>query len=163
MCVYAISRGLVLVVLVVFGCIVLSCVLGSFKHHSDIRSWTTFAGTAFNHLGESGELMQAYAHPQHCHVLSTPMMLSPTATTITGKQGIIQPKLQYQDRPVEPPQHTTSDSASTSTRPHSSSSGNVSPSSHTAAVPEVSASEGGGKNVGEASPAASAHTSGRSG
>ena len=61
-------RSLILVVVLVFGCIVVSFVLSSLKQRHDIESWTMMAGTAFNHL----------------------------ATTVIGKHGIIQPRLHYQ-------------------------------------------------------------------
>lgn len=54
-------------VVLVFGCIVVSFVLSSLKQRHDIESWTMMAGTAFNHL----------------------------ATTVIGKHGIIQPRLHY--------------------------------------------------------------------
>ena len=44
-------RSLILVVVLVFGCIVVSFVLSSLKQRHDIESWTMMAGTAFNHLG----------------------------------------------------------------------------------------------------------------
>ena len=37
-------------VVLVFGCIVVSFVLSSLKQRHDIESWTMMAGTAFNHL-----------------------------------------------------------------------------------------------------------------
>ena len=38
-------------VVLVFGCIVMSFVLSNLKQRHDIESWTMMAGTAFNHLG----------------------------------------------------------------------------------------------------------------
>ena len=46
-------RSLILVVVLVFGCIVVSFVLSSLKQRHDIESWTMMAGTAFNHLVRS--------------------------------------------------------------------------------------------------------------
>ena len=60
-------RSLILVVLIVFGCIIVSFVLSSLKQRHDIESWGLFAGTAFNNL----------------------------ATTVTGRHGIIAPQLHY--------------------------------------------------------------------
>jgi len=45
--------SLILVVLVVFGCIIVSFALSSLKSKSDIESWSSFAGNAFNNLGET--------------------------------------------------------------------------------------------------------------
>ena len=57
-------------VIIVFGCIIVSFALSSLKQRHDIESWGVLAGTAFNNL----------------------------AGTITGRHGIIQPKLHYQKR-----------------------------------------------------------------
>lgn len=62
-------------VVVVFGRIITSFVLSSLKQRHDIESWRVFAGTAFNSL----------------------------ATTVTGKHGIIQPQLHYQNRRSKAP------------------------------------------------------------
>ncbi|TRY79380.1 hypothetical protein TCAL_09820 [Tigriopus californicus] len=60
-------RSLILVVLIVFGCIVVSFALTSLKQKHDIQSWSLIAGSAFSNL----------------------------ATTVTGAQGIIKPQLHY--------------------------------------------------------------------
>ena len=44
-----------LVVLIVFGCIIVSFALSSLKQRADIVSWSVFAGSAFNNLGEEEE------------------------------------------------------------------------------------------------------------
>ena len=61
-------RSLILVVLIVFGCIVISFVLSGLKTRLDFRNWTSIAGSAFKNL----------------------------ATTVNGKNGIILPKVHYQ-------------------------------------------------------------------
>lgn len=62
--------SLILVVLIVFGCIVVSFALTSLKQRHDIQSWSLIAGSAFSNL----------------------------ATTVTGAQGIIKPQLHYRKK-----------------------------------------------------------------